>query len=175
MSDKNKAKVVSMAMEQLMASERKNLMQYACYRMGSKDDAEDAVQESFLKLCNTAKDRNIRDAKAYLYRTLSNTITSIQRKWKSDRNVTLEMTKKSSSYVFDANEEESFETEYQRINSLLMSIPEEQNEVIRLRIHGGKSFVEIANILELPVTTVKSRFVYGLEKIKSGIIKSRKS
>src|SRR5574344_598227 len=160
-----KVTVVSMAIEQLMATERKHLLQYACYRMGNRDDAEDAVQESFLKLCGKTKDNEIKDAKAYLYRTLSNTISSIQRKSKVSRNVSLEKVNDSISKVSD-NQEETFETEYHRINSLLMKIPEEQIEVIRLRIHGGKSFVEIANILEIPVTTVKSRFVYGLEKIR---------
>lgn len=68
-------------------------------------------------------------------------------------------------------ETENFEQEYRRINTLLHSIPVEQAEVIRMRIHGDRSFVEIADILEIPVTTVKSRFLYGIEKIKKGLAK----
>ena len=44
-----------------------------------------------------------------------------------------------------------------------------QAEVIRLRIHGNNSFSDIAAILDIPVTTAKSRFQYGIEKIRKGI------
>jgi RNA polymerase sigma-70 factor (ECF subfamily) len=58
------------------------------------------------------------------------------------------------------------EQEYQRICQLLDRIPSEQAEVIRLRYYGDKSFREIAVILDLPLTTVKSRFQYGIDKIR---------
>lgn len=61
---------------------------------------------------------------------------------------------------------ESSEADYQRIAQLLMEIPEDQAEVIRLRIYGDNSFADVAEILSLPLPTVKSRFLYGLEKIR---------
>ena len=61
---------------------------------------------------------------------------------------------------------ESNEADYQRIAQLLSEIPEEQAEVIRLRIYGNNSFADVAEILALPLPTVKSRFLYGLEKIR---------
>jgi RNA polymerase sigma-70 factor (ECF subfamily) len=61
---------------------------------------------------------------------------------------------------------ESNEADYQRIAQLLAEIPEEQAEVIRLRIYGNNSFADVAEILSLPLPTVKSRFLYGLEKIR---------
>ncbi|MBR5435799.1 MAG: RNA polymerase sigma factor, partial [Muribaculaceae bacterium] len=68
-----------------------------------------------------------------------------------------------------APEAEDFEQEFRRINRLLTEIPDEQAEVIRLRYYGDKSFQEIADILGIPLTTAKSRFTYGLEKIKRGM------
>ena len=59
--------------------------------------------------------------------------------------------------------------DYRRIARLLKVIPEEQAEVIRLRIYGDNSFMQIAEILSLPLPTVKSRFLYGLEKIRRGM------
>jgi RNA polymerase sigma-70 factor (ECF subfamily) len=61
---------------------------------------------------------------------------------------------------------ESNEADYQRIAQLLVEIPEEQAEVIRLRIYGNNSFADVAEILYIPLPTVKSRFLYGLEKIR---------
>ena len=59
-----------------------------------------------------------------------------------------------------------YEDDYERIVILLKLIPEEQAEVIRLRIYGNNSFAEIAEILSLPLPTVKSRFLYGLDKLR---------
>ena len=60
----------------------------------------------------------------------------------------------------------SNEADIQRIAQLLKDIPEEQAEVIRLRIYGNNSFADVAEILSIPLPTVKSRFLYGLEKIR---------
>lgn len=45
-------------------------------------------------------------------------------------------------------------------------IPEEQAEVIRLRTIGGLQFGDIAQMTGLPESTVKSRFKYGIEKVR---------
>ncbi len=64
------------------------------------------------------------------------------------------------------------EVDYRRIVHLLTEIPDEQAEVIRLRIYGDNSFAEVAEILSLPLPTVKSRFLYGLEKLRKGMKKT---
>jgi RNA polymerase sigma-70 factor (ECF subfamily) len=66
---------------------------------------------------------------------------------------------------------ENNEADYKRIAQLLVEIPEEQAEVIRLRIYGNNSFADVAEILSLPLPTVKSRFLYGLEKIRRAMKK----
>ena len=152
--------------EQLMAAERQGLLQYACYRLGNLDDAEDAVQDVFIKMHQRLSKDNeeIKNLPAYLYRTLANLCISRQREAKRMPIVPLD---RQPELV--AAETEDFEQEYQRINRLLSEIPDEQAEVIRLRYYGDKSFQEIADILGIPLTTAKSRFTYGLEKIKRGM------
>ena len=61
------------------------------------------------------------------------------------------------------------EKDYARVTMVLATLPDEQAEVIRLRIYAEKSFVEIAAILALPLSTVKSRFIYGLKKMRMKI------
>ena len=60
--------------------------------------------------------------------------------------------------------------EYNRLEKLLCELPDEQSETIRLRCFDNLSFVEIAEIIEVPVTTIKSRFKYGIEKLKNRIV-----
>lgn len=152
--------------EQMMEAERNGLLQYACYRLGNIEDAEDAVQDVFVKMQQrlTEKREDIKNLTAYLYRTLANLCISRQREAK--RTLTIPIDGLPDPIE---PETEDFEQEFRRINQLLSEIPDEQAEVIRLRFFGDKSFPEIADILSIPLTTAKSRFAYGLEKIKRGM------
>lgn len=151
--------------EQITA-ERHGLLQYACYRLGNLHDAEDAVQDVFVKLHQRLSEggEEIKNLPAYLYRMLANLCVSHRRKTKLTPTVPLEGVPEPM-----APEPENFEQEFRLVNRLLSEIPDEQAEVIRLRFYGDKSFQEIADILGIPLTTAKSRFAYGLEKIKRGM------
>lgn len=50
-------------------------------------------------------------------------------------------------------------------------IPKYQYKIILIRTIGGLVFTEIAEFLEFLVKTVKSQFKYGVDKLKSKIIK----
>ena len=147
--------------------EQPHLMRYACYRLGDADDAKDALQDAYLKVCgklSNEKSSEVKDWRNYIFRTLSNICTS-----------RLSLSSRLKMIPLDARLEmtdlpaESNEADYQRIAQLLVEIPEEQAEVIRLRIYGNNSFAEVAEILALPLPTVKSRFLYGLEKIRKAM------
>ena len=155
--------------ERLMAAERQGMLQYACYRLGNLRDAEDVVQDVFVRFCQLQGEgrTEIKTPSAYLFRMLANLCTSRQREARRFMTVPL------AGQPEPANPgTEDFEWEYQRINRLLLDIPEKQAEVIRLRFYGDKNFREIADILGLPLTTVKSRFAYGMEKVRRGMLAS---
>lgn len=149
----------------LFKEERTHLLQYACYRTGDIEDARDAVQEAMVKILE--HDGMVNNPKGYLYRSVFNACMDIVRM--KGRIMTVEL---DTVAQLVQDEPEDFSQEYRRINLLLNLIPEEQSEVIRLRYYADKSFVEIADILELPLPTVKSRFLYGMEKIKKAMKQS---
>ena len=147
--------------------EQPHLMRYACYRLGDADDAKDALQDAYLKVCSKLSDEKsseVKDWRNYIFRTLSNICTS--RLSQSSR---LKMIPLDARLDMADLPAESNEADYQRIAQFLVEIPEEQAEVIRLRIYGNNSFADVAEILSLPLPTVKSRFLYGLEKIRKAM------
>jgi RNA polymerase sigma-70 factor (ECF subfamily) len=151
----------------LIEAESPHLLRYASYRLGNIEYAKDALQDVYLKMHSRLSERNssdVKDLRSYLFRTLSNLCITKLRELQKRNLVPLEEN-------FDRTEStaEDFESDFQRISLLLNKIPEEQAEVIRLRIYGGNSFAEIADILSIPLPTVKSRFLYGLEKIRQGM------
>lgn len=56
--------------------------------------------------------------------------------------------------------------ESQRINEALSEVSYDQREVILLRLYGGMKFKQIAGIQKTSVNTAKSRYQYGLNKLR---------
>ena len=137
---------------------QEQLFRYAFYRVGSRSDAEDIVQDAFLKIFSTQN--SIANPKAYLYRIVSNGCVDLLRH--KSKLTPLEERIPTPPQSDDSDAEE----EFRRIELLLRRLPEAQCEVIRLHIHAGLKFTEIAEMTEEPVTTIKSRFASGIEKLK---------
>lgn len=138
------------------------LFRYAFFRIGSKEDAEDVVQDAFLKIAATSA--HIANPKAYLFRTVGNGCVDVIRNKVKFSPIEERMTTPSPS------DEREVQEEFERINRLLSHLPEQQSEVIRLHIHANLKFTEIADMLEQPVTTIKSRFTSGIEKLRQKFI-----
>ena len=160
----NENNITMNELAELMRKESPHLMRYASYRLGNEDEAKDVLQDTFLKICSRFSDEKndgVKDLRSYIYRTLSNLCSSRQAVSGRLRVIPLD-----AHIDLAAPSIENNETDLNRIARLLDTIPDEQAEVIRLRIYGNNSFADVAEILSLPLPTVKSRFLYGLEKIR---------
>ena len=124
---------------------------------GSRSDAEDIVQETFLKLLTASG--GIAHPRAYLYRSVANACCDLKR-----RRTFYEPLRADQP---QDDPDPALREEAERLAALLDRIPPEQAEVIRLHTFASLRFTEIAEILDIPVTTVKSRFQYGIEKLRN--------
>ena len=150
---------------ELMQSERNDLFRYACYRLGSAAEAEDMLQDLYLSLSkHHSRLAEINDLQGYVYRSLSNSCIS---RLRSRLNFTSTDTLDTLSSEDLAPKD--FEQEFRLIERLMALLPDEQSEVIRLRIYGGRQFSEIAAICDIPLTTAKSRFRYGIDKLREAL------
>jgi RNA polymerase sigma-70 factor, ECF subfamily len=57
----------------------------------------------------------------------------------------------------------------QRVRRLLLLLSPEQQQVVTLRIFGGLTFSEIAEVTGCPLPTVKSRMAYALDHLSTGL------
>ena len=133
------------------------LYRFAALRTGSRSDAEDIVQETFLKLLTASG--GIAHPRAYLYRCVANACCDLKR-----RRTFYEPLRADQP---QDDPDPALREEAERLAALLDRIPPEQAEVIRLHTFASLRFTEIAEILDIPVTTVKSRFQYGIEKLRN--------
>jgi RNA polymerase sigma-70 factor (ECF subfamily) len=156
-------------LELLIDDLQDKLVHHAYFRLGNKADAEDVVQDAFLKIFNELKlGKAILNPAAYSFRLVTNACIDRLRNGSRFTRTALESVPFIDAQTSGSREEELIrQEEYRRINALLDSIPVEQSEIVRFRFVDGLHFQQIADILDLPLTTVKSRFSYGLQKIKT--------
>jgi RNA polymerase sigma-70 factor (ECF subfamily) len=57
--------------------------------------------------------------------------------------------------------------ELHRLKEAIVKVPYEQREVVILHLQGGRTFRQIAESQDMPVSTIQSRYRYGLEKLRS--------
>ncbi len=132
------------------------LLHLACARLSSTADAEDAVQETFLRLL-TARPvfRDADHEKAWLIRTTLQRASDIRRR--ADlRNVPLE----------DIAEPMAPERPGEELRSAVRALPEMYGAVIHLHYYEGYSIKEIAKLLGLPAATVGTRLARGRERLR---------
>lgn len=153
--------------EAAFTAELQSLYRYACYRLGEREAAKDIIQELYLRLRQRTAGE-IKNMRCYLYRALANCCTQHARDKKR-----LEFVDVSSLSELRADDivPESFEQEQALIARLLAALPDEQSEVIRLHLHAECTFTEIAEILDIPLPTAKSRYRYGIEHLRKELQK----
>ena len=133
------------------------LYRFAALRTGSRSDAEDIVQEAFLKLLTASGE--ITHPRAYLYRCVANACCDLKRRRSFHEPLRPDQPQERP--------DPALREEAERLAAQLDRIPPEQAEAIRLHTFAALRFTEIAEILDIPVTTVKSRFQYGIEKLRN--------
>lgn len=152
------------------AAELNRLYRDAMYRfcwgyLGNNDEAEDAVQDVCFKVL-TAKD--VPECfRPWLYRVARNHCLNLLRsrnrrhdahKLPSASQLPQSLTGQLTRLVRDEHQS--------HVVAMLNQLPEAQQEVLRLRYAESLSRTEIAEILDLPESVVKSRLFEGLNKLR---------
>ena len=153
--------------EAVFTTELQSLYRYACYRLGVREAAQDVIQELYLKLHKRNLDE-VKNLRCYLYRALSNCCTQQLRERRKVEYVDVTALRDLQA---DDITPSNFEQEQAMIARLLAALPDEQSEVIRLHLHGECTFAEIAEILDIPLPTAKSRYRYGIEHLRKELQK----
>ena len=153
--------------EAIITAELQSLYRYACYRLGEREAAQDVIQELYLKL-HERELGEVKNVRCYLYRALSNCCTQQLRERRKVEYVDVTALRDLQTEDITPT---NFEQEQALIARLLAALPEEQSEVIRLHLHGECTFAEIAEILDIPQPTAKSRYRYGIEHLRKELQK----
>ena len=142
------------------------LFRYALALLSSADDAEDAVQEVFIRVARECKRiGKIGNIKAYLFTATRNAAYSILRGRQRRNEVTDDELPELAT--------ESADDTFMAIRECLARLPVEQREVIVLKVFDGMTFEEIARTVGESPNTIASRYRYGIEKLRRALEEDR--
>ncbi|MDQ7780219.1 MAG: sigma-70 family RNA polymerase sigma factor [Planctomycetota bacterium] len=149
------------------------------YRMvGNRDDAADLCQESFIKAFRAIGSFETRSSfVTWMYRIAANTCISFHRS-RAGKAVQVHTSDSDLDFVGGSAEHERSSAsdptdraaERERTDTVqkaILSLDPESRAVVVLRDIDGKSYEEIADMLDLPIGTVRSRLHRARMELKS--------
>ena len=125
-------------------------------------DAEDVVQEAFVRFWRSRE--RAQDRAAYLFACVRNCARD-RRRGEARR-----AKRESAAAVPEA--EPAFDAPLEQaeraaaVEAALSSLPEEQREVLVMKIWGGLTFAQIGEALAVASNTAASRYRYALDKLR---------
>lgn len=132
------------------------------------DEANEITQKTFIKTYQKVKDLDDPDRfGSWIYRVANNLCLDELKRAGRRKSTALEAWVEQSGDVKSDIQSPAAELQQKELGEIiqqaLLILPDEQRVVIILKEYEGLKFREIAEILEVPESTVKSRLYYGLK------------
>ena len=145
-----------------------DLLKLATILLNNTGDAEDVVHDVFLSFAQSAEALKLHgNLKSYLLTCIANRARNMNRVRQNRRTVGLDETEQIVSDAKRPDEWILCSEELRRWSNILARLPFEQREVIVLHLRAGMKFRQIAKMQGISVNTVKGRYRYGLDKLRS--------
>jgi RNA polymerase sigma factor (sigma-70 family) len=162
----------SSALRRLYEKYRTDLFTVAMSLIHDAHAAEDCLQDVFARLAEGAADMEIRrNLKGYLVSSVANRARDrLRSKTKllgKIKNIGCSTRATDPVKVLIDHEESA------RLFNILMRLPYDQREVFVLHVQGEMKFREIAELQNVSIKTVQSRYRYGIEKLQALLEKDK--
>lgn len=164
------------ALSHLITRHQSKLFGFIYSKVNDRDVADDIFQDTFIKVIHTLKQKKYNEEGKFLpwvMRIAHNLIIDYFRK-----NNRMPLQRETEVYsAFDFMEDQSLNIERLMIanqieidiQKLIESLPEDQREVVCLRIYQDLSFKEIAEVTGVSINTALGRMRYALLNLRKNI------
>lgn len=165
------------AFDTLVGRWQARLYNFVLRHMGDREEARDLCQQAFIQAYRKLdRLQDHRTFAAWLYRIAVNLCRDCQRQRQRRPILYLEdVDGEASEKLMEtrpanpgaAPDHEAGQRDVRELlRRALQSLPEEQRVVVVMKEYEGLKFTQIADILQTPVNTVKSRMYYGLKSLR---------
>jgi RNA polymerase sigma-70 factor (ECF subfamily) len=156
-------------LERAFARYQKELLGTLYHLIGNVEDAQDALQESFVKCWRHREEiPQVECLRAWIYRVVLNTGRDLrQSAWKRKRRSMDEPTAEGlKSSADDPATDSVRREEVAQLRQALLGLRPEEKEVFLLRENGDLTYEQMAEALGIPVGTVKTRMRTALARLR---------
>jgi RNA polymerase sigma-70 factor (ECF subfamily) len=153
--------------EAWLATHRHELMRAAMAILRDRDEAEDVVQETLLRVWRRAARHEIQEAGAYLARAVY--WNALKRRARRRRELSLDEAGGHGREPV-AGKEPTWTLEPFELERAVADLPVSQQVVIRLRFYLGLSFREIGTALSISANTAASRSRYAIRALRQRLL-----
>ena len=160
--------------EQFVHEHEQDVYTLALRMMGSKEDAEDLTQEALIQTFRTWSQVNSETASGYVkwcYRILHNLCIDHLRKKRPRTFEDEELERASDRETIQPEEVYEHRVNSAQVREALLALPEKYREILLLRFQTELSYERIAEVLEVPLTTVETR-IHRAKKLLQVKLKS---
>jgi RNA polymerase sigma factor (sigma-70 family) len=161
------------ALRLIYETHKHDLLRIGTCMLANQTDAEDCLHDVFVSLAaNSARVRPDGNLKGYLITAMANRSRDRLRKLKRGHQAVNRVTRTDCEFAAPAMDPAAgmvAEEADNRLYRAIADLPIEQRTVITLRLHGDLTFEQIAQMENVSSNTIRSRYRYGLEKLRSSL------
>jgi len=139
---------------------------YLTVLLGSRHAADDVLQETFVRLARMApKLADVANLNAYVFTVARR--EGVRHAGRQAREARRRVAPAAEDLFLEAGHDEAAAREAaETVAVALRRLSDEQREVVELKVYGGLTFREIAEVTGVPLPTAASRYRAALERLK---------
>ncbi|MEG1377815.1 MAG: sigma-70 family RNA polymerase sigma factor [Myroides sp.] len=168
------------ALAQLIERHKSRIYSFIFSKVKDRDLSDDIFQETFIKVINTIRKQNYNEEGKFLPWVM-----------RISHNLIIDHFRKQSKVKFQRDQEEysvfskmidsemNIETSMiagqieDDLHTLILKLPQDQQEIIRLRLYDDLTFKEIAELNQISINTALGRMRYAIVNLRKMIDKNQ--
>lgn len=168
------------ALAQLIERHKSRIYSFIFSKVKDRDLSDDIFQETFIKVINTIKKQNYKEEGKFLPWVM-----------RISHNLIIDHFRKQSKVKFQRDQEEysvfskMIDSELNiessmiagqiedDLHTLILKLPQDQQEIIRLRLYDDLTFKEIAELNQISINTALGRMRYAIVNLRKMIDKNQ--
>lgn len=160
------------AFEQIVLKTEKEIYNLALSITRSREDAEDATQETYMRLWKSLENYKGASAKSYIFKTARNISIDVLRKKGKCEIIDLNEVFEAEDSGYDLRPDEAYikKLTVETVRECINALPLPMRELIIMRDIDGLTYSEMASILDIPEGSVKSGLFRARERLRRLII-----
>jgi RNA polymerase sigma-70 factor (ECF subfamily) len=156
------------ALRRIYEKYKDDLLKLAVALLNDISLAEDVVNDSFVTFTQCMGEiRLTGNLKSFLATCVVNHARNVYRAKQRKRTVGIDDAGHIKSDSSGPEQSAIFNEQYQQLRDVIAELPCEQREIVILHLQNGMRFRHIAKLQNISVNTAKSRYRYGLDKLRT--------